>query len=125
MRAVIKLEMIADDYFWHTRRRLWPFEKELRYMCRLGPDKSPSWVARLLPGMKRKYLQGTRDYSQANSTGSRGIFTYYVLADGIYEINDRIAWNRVKHYFVRVEGTTITEITGGEAEQWLRNHTLG
>lgn len=123
MRAVIQLELIADDYFWHSRHNTWSFDKQLRYMRRLGPDKSPSWVARLLPGMKREFLRGTRDYSRANATGSRGIFEIFVLLDGVYEINDRYHWNKVRHYYIRVDGETITEISRTEANQWLEANT--
>jgi hypothetical protein len=119
LRAVIQLELIADDYFWHVRHKSWSFDKQLRYMRRLGHDKSPSWVARLHPGMKREYLHGVRDYSRANATGSRGIFELFVLRDGVYEINDRYHWNKVHHYYALAEGETITEIGREEAAQWL------
>lgn len=123
MKSVIRLELIADDYFWHVRNGSWGWEKQFQYMRRLGPDKSPSWVAGLLPGMRREYLHGTRDYSRANATGSRGIFEYHPLGNGVYEVNSRYALNRVKHYFILVEGETITEISREEAAQWLEANT--
>jgi len=118
MKAVIRLEMIADDYFWHVKRGLWDFKRQMVYMRRLGTDKSPSWLAKLTwdgDRMKREFQHGTRDYSRANSCGSRGIFTYYPLGDGVYEVNDRYKWSKVRRYFVEVKNGEIREISMGEA----------
>lgn len=126
MRPVICLEAIGDDYFWHKRYGGWTFMQELRYMRRLGPDKSPSWIARIIlenGEPKRKYLTGVRDYEKANATGSRGIFCYYPLRDGLYEINDRYCWDSVKHYFAIVRDGEINETSREEAIQWLRQNT--
>lgn len=117
MRAVLKLELIADDFFWAKRnKKNMPFQQWFRHMKKLGPDKSPSWVARLLPNMEREFVQGTRDYSRANRSGSRGIYAYYALKPGIYEINERCKLNRVRRYFIQVVGDEYQEITREEAE---------
>jgi hypothetical protein len=88
-------------------------------MMRLGSDKSPSWLARMVGHDGRHFIRqwpdGVRDYSEANHSGSRGIFIYYALPDGIYEVNDRYHWNKVRHYFIRVADATITKITREEA----------
>jgi hypothetical protein len=127
MRAVLKLEMIGDDYFWNNRHGGWSADKSLRYQRKLGGNKSPSWVARLTgkngPILVREFQRGVRDYAAANSTGSRGIFTYYPLSDGIYEVNDRRAWGNVRRYFIRVEGEAITEISIREVMEWLEANT--
>lgn len=126
MRAVLRLELIGDDYFYAKRHNTWSFDKILRYMRRLGSDKSPSWTARIT-GIDdksqpvREYLQGQRDYSEANSTGSRGIFVYYALPPGIYEVSDRYHWRKVRHYFCRVEGTEIIEISKDEVIECLKS----
>jgi hypothetical protein len=127
MRPVIKLELIADDFFWHKSRNLWAFDRELRYMRRLGPDHTPSWAARLA-GLQndmpvREYLSGVKDYTNANSTGSRGIFCYYPLRDGLYEINDRYHWNKVRHYYLLVCDGKMQEIGREEAIEWLNRST--
>jgi len=127
MRAVIRLEMIADDFYWRERRNLLSFDEWLRYMRKLGHDKSPSWVAHLTldrDNPRRKFLRGVRDYSQANRCGSRGIFCYYPLKDGIYEINDRYKFNKVRHYFIHVEGESIDEITARDAIRYLRDESI-
>jgi O-methyltransferase involved in polyketide biosynthesis len=73
----------------------------------------------LLPDGTRQQMRGTLDYSGANSTGSRGIFEYIPLTDGIYEVNDRYRWNKVRHYYLRVIGCIMTEITPEEVKAWL------
>lgn len=124
MRAVLRIELIGDDFFWHQRRNLLSFDQWLRQAKRFGYDKSNSWVARITGldekyGFKREFLRPTRDYSQANSTGSRGIFAYYILPSGIYEVNHRESWKRIRRYFCRVEGTEIIEISKDEVIQCL------
>lgn len=129
MRAVLKLELIGDDYFYAKRHNTWSFDKILRYMRRLGPNKSPSWLAEIVGfdakgNLNRQFIQGQKDYSEANSTGSRGIFVYYALPSGIYEVNDRHHWRKVRHYFCRVEGTQITEINQDEVIECLKSVIL-
>ena len=129
MRAILKLEAIADDYFYAKRHKSWSFDKELRYMSRLGPNKSPSWVARIIGiedelNFEREFIRGQRDYTEANSTGSRGIFIYYALIEGVYEINSRYHWRKVDHYFAKVEGVQITRITKDEVIECLKKAIL-
>jgi hypothetical protein len=127
MRAVLGLELIADDYFWHTRRGLWDWDKQLRYMRRLGPDKSPTWVAHITGfdekfGYKREFLRGQRDYTDANSIGSRGIMAYYILKPGLYQVNERRTWKHVRRYFILAEESEYREISKEEADEWLRRN---
>lgn len=127
MRAVVRLELIADDYFYHVKHGTKSLDWQVRYMRRLGHDHSPSWLA-LLTGVRngdflRCWPEGTRDYSAANSVGSRGIYVYYVLRDGIYEVNDRYEFDRVRHYFIRVEQGQIHRISREQAITWLTNTT--
>ena len=128
MKAVLKLELFEDDFFWAQRKKakMDPRVWEMR-MKRLGPDKSPSWVARVRgvseDGLRfdRQFVNGTRDYSEANSIGSRGVFCYYPLGDGVYEVNDRYKWGKVRRYFLLVQDGQKREITKEEAIQCLRN----
>ena len=124
MRAILKLEQIGDDYFYAKRHNSWSFDKQLRYIRRLGVDKSPSWAARIIgvdssSKLQREFLRGQRDYTEANSEGSRGIFTYYPLTDGIYEVNSRYHWRKIRHYFCKVIGTEIIEISKDEVIECL------
>lgn len=127
MRAVLKLELIGDDFFFYRRTKTKSPEQLWQMARRLGFNESPSWAARLklIDGkLKREFLRPTKDYSQANSTGSRGIFAYYVLQPrGIYEVNDRYTWKRVHHYYCQIEETKIIEISRQEAIDWLKNNS--
>lgn len=113
MRAVLKLERFDNVGY-------------ARYM---GRDKSNCWVARLIGldekfGFAREFMRGQADWSQAKMTGSRGIFMYYPLTPGIYEINERLSWKHTRRYFIRVDDDIIiTEITREEAIRCLTSDT--
>lgn len=126
MRAVLRIELIGDDFFYYQRTKTKSPEQLWQMSRRLGFNERKSWVARITGvddkfGFKREFLRGTRDYSQANSTGSRGIFCYYPLKPGLYEINERVSWKRVKHWFAKVEDCKIIEITKDEVIQCLKS----
>jgi hypothetical protein len=124
MRAVLKLEFIGENYFSYKRQSNQKNEAIERYGEFLGRDKSRPWVARILGFSEeerpiREFVRGQIDYSQASKNGSRGVFLYYPLKDGIYEINDRQSWQSVLRYFVHVENSGITKITKEAAIQCL------
>jgi len=119
MRAVIKLELIGDNFFAYRRfgkRTLPQYERNLYYMTQ---PRFRSWVARLKRGGEREFLEGFRDYTFATSTGSRGIFIYYSLVDGVYEVNERTSWTKSRRYFVLVSGMEISEISKETAWQTI------
>jgi len=110
MRAVLKLERFDN----------------VGYAQYMGHNKSNCWVARLLGlddkwGFAREFVHGQADWSCAKMTGSRGIYVYYALLDGIYEVNERISWKHVRRYFICVKDTEINEIKREEVLQWLTN----
>lgn len=112
MRAVLKLEQFDN----------------VGYAKYMGRDKSNCWVARLLGlsdkwGFKREFINGPTDWRAAKTTGSRGAYRYYALADGLYEVNERKSWKHVRRYFIRVQDETITEIDREEILQCLINDT--
>jgi len=114
---VLGLELIADDFFWAKKQaKKLPFDRWLRYMRKLGSDKSPTWVAKLGVNSEREFIQGVRDYSRANRNGSRGIYAYYALSAGVvYEINERYKLIKVRRYFILVQDGEVCEISGDEA----------
>ena len=126
--AVIKLEFIAENYFAYQREITKSGAQSPsaeRYGDYLGRNKSRSWVARIVGedeqfGLKREFIRGQIDYSRANSVGSRGVFIFYALKPGIYEVNARESWNKVRRYFIRVENTQYVEIEEEEVQQWLQ-----
>jgi hypothetical protein len=124
MRAVIKLEFIGENY--HAYKRSGKFhEPTERYGEYLGFDQSRPWVKRISGYDEEKmnfigdFVKGQIDYSQSNSTGSRGVYLYYPLKEGIYEVNERKTWTRVRRYFTLVVGSEMVEIDREEVEQWL------
>ena len=96
------------------------------YAKYMGRDKSNCWIAKLKGldekwGFAREFVRGQADWSCAKMTGSRGIFVYYALADGIYEVNERTSWKHVKRYFIYVQNAEITEVSREEVLTWLAN----
>ena len=112
MRSVIKLELVGDNIHWANKNGAMKrdFQKWLRQWRRLGSDKSFTWVKQLLPDGKGKFIQGIRDYTHANRSGSQGIYAYYALSPGVYEINHRYKMNKVNHYFIEVTDDGFKEI---------------
>ena len=135
MRAVIKLELIGDNYIQHLKlieagRVCSPRHvKKLIDVISYGQKGLRPWVARITGydaqyGLAREFVSSARDYSFANSIGSRGIFEYFALTDGIYEVNECIRLGQARRYFIRVKKGTITEITREEVDQCLTSDTL-
>jgi len=122
--AVIRLELIGDNYFAYKRQAKQEHKPSERYGEYLGRDQSRPWVARLTGldakyGFAREFVHGQRDYSQANSVGSRGVYEYIPLKDGVYEVNERLTWKRARRYFIRVQDAQITEISRDEVMECL------
>lgn len=129
MKAVLSLEIIGDNFYASKRAGAEASEKEVRYGEMLGNDKSRPWVARLTGldpkfGFARQFLRGQRDYSQANSIGSRGVKEYFPLDPGVYEVHERITWKRTRRYFIRVQGVQIEEVNREDVIEWLTKNTL-
>lgn len=73
--------------------------------------------------MERDFLDGKKDYSQANSVGSRGVYLFYVLRPGIvYEVHALTSWSGSEQYFCRVEGSELVRMTLNEAAAWMEDH---
>lgn len=120
--AVLKLEFIAENYYAYKRQATEVHEATERFKGYLGRNQSRPWVKRLArvgERLEREFMNGQIDYSQANSTGSRGVYLYYYLPAGIYEINERCTWTRTRRYYCRVEKGQVVEIDKEEVEQWL------
>lgn len=74
--------------------------------ARFAPRPRP-WVARLTAlddrwQFKREFIKGVYDYTYARSTGSRGIYLYFALAPGCYEVYRVISWKHEERYFCQV-----------------------
>jgi hypothetical protein len=124
MKAVLKLELIGDDTYEFFRLRAKEtaaaFGPQVAAALFGGMGKGRPWVARITGTdpryrFKREFIpRQARDYSEANSVGSRGVYAYYTLSDGVYEVSERVSWKRTARYFIRVADGQIEEI--GEEE---------
>jgi hypothetical protein len=126
MRAVLKLECIGDDGDQAMRG----YTALVRRIAPHSPDAEKAhsrqpWVARITGrdaryGFARKFQEGQKDYSQANSVGSRGVYLYFALSDGIYEVKENTSWKHTQSYFIRVTGSAYETITKEQVEECLK-----
>jgi len=128
MKTIFKIEAINDDFYQLVKLR----KREV--INHFGENVSdglfgyipaPYWVARITgtdPKYKynRLFIKGRKDYSKSNSIGSRGIFIYYELDDGIYEIKERIAWTKSDRYFIKVVSGGYKRIPEKEVQKCLK-----
>ena len=136
-RTVLRLECFHDDIAARRRaarsmsvddrRRL-----QARYFAtdmRVGAySGTGTWVAevkgidRATGRLMRTFVDGLKDYTEANSVGSRGVYKYYVLTSGpLYEIMDRPGYGKPpRRRFCRVVGSKITPIETAEALKCLQ-----
>lgn len=87
MYGVIRAELIRGTA-WAARPRPW--------VARLrGLD--PRW------GFQREFVRGVFDYTYARGKyGGRGIYVYWSLAPGCYEVYRPISWRSEERFFIRV-----------------------
>ena len=114
MKTAISLELIGDD-----------FNEAIASILPSCVSRRP-WVARMLGldadfGFKRRFMQGRKDYSRANSVGSRGVYMVYVLDPGLYEVYDFVSWKRDRRRYLWVDNQGRKEwITKEDVTEWLR-----
>lgn len=129
MKVIIELEVIGNDYlhYLHCERigklkiKHPLFEERYRRIMGWFPEW-PSVTLLNKDGTETR-LRGTNDYSRANSTGSRGVYKYFILDDGYYRVFDRTNWKKTRTYYVRVAGCDIVEVSIEEIEKWRQNDT--
>lgn len=115
MKSVIELEHIGDV---PPRFRPW--------LAQVIRHTNTAWVAQITGldaryGLARRFIRPLTDFSRANSVGSRGVYGYYILDDGIYEVNRRLSWRNCRRYFVRAQDGQVAEISREEVMQCLAN----
>lgn len=129
MKSTLELEFIgADSADWINSMR-----GSLDKMGGKGfgdkfigrPSPGP-WVAEVTgkyPSgkLQRTFVRSNRDYSRANSKGSRGVYLWFVLeSDKLYEVHARCSWKRSENYFCAVtEAGDVRNLTDQEAAEWL------
>ena len=82
-----------------------------------------SWVAEITGldpkyKFKRQFLSYKKDYSRANSVGSRGVYAIYILESGkMYDIKDH-----KDRYYCRVDDDgNLIKLTESEVKKWLKD----
>jgi hypothetical protein len=94
----------------------------------IGSNKP--WIARINgPDPKyrlaRAFEAGVRDYGAANSVGSRGISTTWVLGDGVYEISIPKSSKTIDRYFAEVIDGRMQRLTAEEVIKMVTQATGG
>jgi len=80
------------------------------------------WYDRKNYDIKKQKLYPKKDYSKANSVGSRGIYAFYFLENNkIYEIKKPISWKSSDHYFCKIENDLEIRLTPEETLKCLKN----
>jgi hypothetical protein len=116
---VLGLEFIGES----TNALLRAFENQVA--AALGEDAGKNFVGRRNFGpwvaqitgiheqftFERQFIRGQKDYSRANSQGSRGVFLYFHLGPGLYEAKQHLSWRRTRRFFFRIDNEELTEMT--------------
>jgi hypothetical protein len=126
MKAILEIELRGDDQTQLIK--LWT---SVANECVPGMGTAAfggpiprRWVAEITgPDRKWKYARSfcrfKKDYSRANSKGSRGVYAIYCL-DGskYYEVNE---WKR--RFFCKVRDWKVVEVTKEEVDEWLKSNS--
>jgi hypothetical protein len=68
---------------------------------------------------KREFCRFKKDYSRANSKGSRGVYAIYCLDGGkYYEVKDGS-----RRYFAQVHDWKVVEVDKEEVDEWLKSRS--
>lgn len=71
-------------------------------------------------GLVTRPVHPNVDYSYANSKGSRGVFYHYHLQERrVYEVRERLSWQRSERYFIRHDGYQFVRLDGAEVVECL------
>jgi hypothetical protein len=80
------------------------------------------WYERKNYDIKKRKLYPKKDYTKANSVGSRGVYAFYFLENGkVYEVKKPTSWKSSDHYFCRIENNQEVKMSAEETIKWLRN----
>jgi hypothetical protein len=124
MKAYLEIELIGDNVVQVGRLYKNITDSIIPGLGSMTFDIPPSgWVAEItgydsVYKYKRSFLRYKKDYSRANSKGSRGVYAEYTLESGkIYDVK-----NNKQRYFCRVdEDGDIIHIEESEVREWLKN----
>lgn len=118
----LKLEWIGENIH-HKAKAFRMAGREFVPQRRIDVPRRP-WVARLLGRCRkhtfqREFVKGLKDFASSNSVGSRGVFLYFHLDDGLYEVHELVTWDRADRYYLRIINGRATRLRLMEAIQCL------
>jgi len=126
MFATLRLESKADHLQYFDIPAGVSRDGHLTPPIRLRTGLPRPWCARITGadptyGLAREFLKPNKGYLDANRNGSSGIYLYFNLAPGIYEVQEMLAWNLTRRYFLRSEAGQCQEISLQEMDIWLKS----
>lgn len=125
MKGTLALEFIGAT----THDRIKDFERTLETLgYKTDPEdrvRGGPWVAEVKRhpdgDFKLDFLHGKRDYSKANSKGTRFVYVHYVLEqDRLYWVQSPQSWRSTIRYYAAVTPSgDVRRLTDEEAQEWL------
>ena len=130
MKATLKIELVGDDVVQRARFSEKRVNEALPGLGTgvFGGWPPSGWVAELIGldhryGYKRRFLRPRKDYAKSNSTGSRGVYAWFVIESGkCYEVCEKLSWRHSNRYFCQVtDQGNIVEMDKNEVDEWVKN----
>lgn len=127
MAYALSLEAIGDDIAQMSRLYNWIGDEVEQRAGVANPFRSGPrmpWVARITGlceryGLKREFQSFKKDYTRANSVGSRGVYQCYALDDGIYEVHEHISRRSSRRSFLWIDGGEAQEMARKDVEAFF------
>ena len=124
MKATLGLEFIGANTYDYVRGA----ERMMELAgVKLHPEdrvRGGPWVAELYRDdtgqVRPRFLAGRRDYSKANSKGSRGVMVWFVLEQNkLYWIQEPRSWHNTVRYHAAITAQgDVRKLSKEEAEEW-------
>lgn len=124
MKAVIRIESRNDDAYQAGKMlvsgQVDRLPNRRKYMMALRELQTPRGVYRVLGFTGdvplRQPQRGVKDYTFANSSGSRGVFIEYIIGDGAYVVFEP---PKPRRYIIVRDGEVIDTTVDG-VKSWLK-----
>lgn len=85
------------------------------------------WAAHLFGldkrwGFRRQFITGVRDYSYGQEHHTRGVYLYFNLPPGLYEVFRSISWRHEERYFFQIDDNgDLYRMSKDNVESCLKN----
>lgn len=96
------------------------------YSAKYNLSKKRYWVAEIIEldekwKFKRKFIDGKKDFSNANKRASRGVYLFYTLSPyKIYDVSSPISNSYTDRYYCRIENNQEIRMSEQEVKEWLK-----